>query len=314
MATRRPFGPAFVFHVEPWFVAVDRLQPVALVLSADGTHTALTSWADLLPAPTVTPLRPRRVAAAADRVIVQDLPDGTPVTVTIDPDGRPRPSVEPVPARALSRATYPNLWSAAEPPTAPWSYRSVLVDDYTWTGRVAHTGAEDIAFPASILDFAHAGPVALACLLRADKRPWPFRRDTHLELLSVDAGRVSAQPVPNPDVRTLCWPSRFPGPAGEEALHEYLAHTLRDAATATDEGARDVELVLRNTLHDPEIELRFRHAGFPDREFRRLDRPFNELGNLGEGMRELHISLAEDIHFGLLDHRASVVGGPVVYC
>jgi hypothetical protein len=315
MASRRPFSPAFVFCVQTttgaWFVAVDRLQPVALVLSTDGRHTALTGWADLVSVPTRTPLRPRRAGVVDGRVVVQDLPDGPSVVLTVDPSGVAQPSVEALPA---DRLRHPRLWAAPDRRSEPWAYTSILVNDYTWTSRVGHAGAADLALPASVLGFVPTEPIALACLLTADKRPWPFRRSTQLALMSVVDGRVAAQPVPNPDIAELCWPSRFHPRDSITALHEYLEYTLRQADSAAEFGLRDPEFVLRNTLDDPEIELRFRHPDFPDREFRRLDRPFNELGNLGEGLRELGISLSEDIQFGLLAHRVASVGSRIVYC
>jgi hypothetical protein len=265
-------------------------------------------------APEATPWPPRRVDAGEDRVVVRDLPDGPPVTLVIGPDGEVCANLDPTPAELLPRTSYSPLWAAPEPSVAPWTYGSTLRDGYSWSGRIGHAGAADLAFPASIIGFAPAADVALVCLQRADKRPWPFRRRTELVLLTVHGDRISPQAVPNPEIGALCWPSRFRELAGTGALHEYLRYALRQADATEEIGVHDVRFVLRDTLTDPEIETRFRHPDFPDHEFRRIDRPFNELGNLGEGLRDMNVSLGEDIESGLLAHLVSRTTDRIVHC
>src|SRR4051794_8771010 len=101
MISPRSFEPHFVFAVGPWFVAVDRIQPVAVALSADGQVCGPVSWADLVAAPLVSPWPSRRAVVVADRVVVQDLPDGTPITLAVEATGRVRVGVEPVPDSLL---------------------------------------------------------------------------------------------------------------------------------------------------------------------------------------------------------------------
>jgi hypothetical protein len=312
---RRAFAPQFVFVVGGWFVAVDRIQPVAVVLSTGGDLTSIVSWADLVAAPRVTPWPSRRIGAEGDRIVVQDLPDTPPVTLTIGPDGDARASTGPTPGEPLRPRKRSQLWTAG-PRTgdeaAPWSFGSAL-DGLAWSARIGRAGAADLDLAGSIVDFGSAGETALACVQRVDKRPWPFDRHAQLLLLSTRDSEVVAHPVPNPDVGGLCWPARYRDRPDTAALHEYLLFSLRQAGAVTDLGGRDPRLTVTGALDDPRIELAFQHADFPDREFRRVDRPFNELGNLGEGLRELHIGLHEDIETGVLAHCAARTDAPIVY-
>jgi hypothetical protein len=315
MSSGRSFEPHFVFATGPWFVAVDRIQPVAVVLSAGGQLASTVSWADVVAAPLVTPWPSRQAVAAADRVVVQDLPDGTPVTLTVDADGRARAGVEPVPEGLLRPARHSRLWRAGPrigPADPAWTFGSAL-DGFSWTGRIAHPGAPDLEVSGSIIDFDAAGGAAVACVQRVDKRPWPFRRPSTLLALSTGDTGIRAREVAALDIGELCWP-RFADRWGPADLHEYLRFTLNQVAAATEAGIRDARVQVREVLTDPRIELFFRHPDVPDREFVQVDRPFNELGNLGEGLRECGVSLAEDIGAGTLAHCAARSTGPVVRC
>lgn len=312
----RPFEPHFVFAVGPWFVAVDRIQPVALVLSPDGERSSLVSWADLVAAPLVTPWPSRQAAVVGDGVVVQDLPDGTPVTLVVGPEGRAHLTTEPPPGGMPRGARHSRLWSAGPRvrTTDPvWTFRSVI-NGFSLGGRIAHPAAPDLDVDGSIVDFDEAGSTAVACVQRVDKRPWPFHRRSSLLVLSARGTGTTTREIPNPDVGALCWPSRFADRWGTDALADYLRFTFNTVASATEAGIRDPRITVREPLTDPRIAITFTHPDFPDREFVREDRPFNELGNLGEGLRELNVSLAEDIGAGVLAHCASRATGPLVHC
>jgi hypothetical protein len=297
-------------------VAVDRIQPVAVVLAADGRLASTVSWADAVAAPLVTPWPSRRAAVLDDRVVVQDLPDGTPVTLAIDAAGRARAGVEPVPAGLLRSARHSRLWRAGPrvgPADPAWTFDSAA-DGFSWAGRITHPGAPDLEVDGSIVDFDSAGGAAVACVQRVDKRPWPFRRRSALLALSAGGAAILVREVPALDVGALCWPSRFTDRWGPGDVHDYLRFTLNQVAAAAEAGIRDARVEVRDVLTDPRIELVFHHPDFPGREFVQLDRPFNELGNLGEGLRECGVSLAEDIGAGALAHCVARSTGPLVHC
>jgi hypothetical protein len=254
------------------------------------------------------------VAAVDDQVVVQDMPDATPVTLTIGADGTARAAVgtHPEPPRPVKRS---RLWTATpwvRGAVAPWTFGSAL-DGLAWSARVGRADAAGLDLAGSIVDFGSTGDTALACVQRVDKRPWPFDRHAQLLLLSTQDSAVVAHPVPNPDVGELCWPARYRDRPDTAALHEYLFFSLRQADVVADLGGREPRLSVTGALDDPRIVLAFQHADHPGRELRRVDRPFNELGNLGEGLRELNIGLHEDIVSGVLTHCAARTDAPIVY-
>jgi hypothetical protein len=316
MVGQRAFAPQFVFAVGSWFVAVDRIQPVAVVLSAGGALASVVSWADLVPAPLVTPWPNRRAGAVGDRVVVQDLPDSPAVTLAIGPDGDARPTTQPPPAELLGAARRPRMWTAdpgARGAADPWTFRSTP-DGLSWTSRIGRDGAPELPLAGSVVGFAAAGDTAVACVQLADKRPWPFDRRAELQLVSAAGSVITARTLPSPDVAGLGWASRYRDRPDTAALHDYLLYSLRQLDAAAAMGGEDPRLTVRDALTDPRVEIAFRHPDFPGREFVRVDRPFNELGNPGEGLRDLHITLREDIGAGVLDHCAARTNGSTVYC
>lgn len=51
MPTSRSFAPSYVTVLGPYFLAVNRVQPVVVAVSMSGSVVDVASWGDLVPCP-----------------------------------------------------------------------------------------------------------------------------------------------------------------------------------------------------------------------------------------------------------------------
>src|SRR4051794_29371423 len=99
-------------------VAVDRAQPVAATVSPTGEVLDVVSWSELVPPPQATAWPNRRIGVEGDGIIVQDLPDGLPVAVSVDPDG----SLSAGRGEPPARWRHPRLLSAVAKSVSSWGF------------------------------------------------------------------------------------------------------------------------------------------------------------------------------------------------
>jgi hypothetical protein len=255
-------------------VAVDRTQPIAATMSLSGEVRDVVSWADAIPPPSAAAWPNRRILVEGARVVVQDLPDGKPVVVSIGPDG----ALAATAARDEPAAgwRYPRLLSAIPKSVGSWEFNSWR-DGYRMTAEVTHGGTWS-ADRGSIIAHAVVEDVAVVAIRRADVRPWLFNPRHEIVVLdgrSADPTPARVAPI---DISDRCWPS-----ARADALPplgEYLKHTLGDVAAVRKRGGRDVRVHVRGFDAHPVIEVEFGLDTAPGTRFVRRDEPFDEFGNV----------------------------------
>lgn len=255
-------------------VAVDRTQPVAAMVSLTGEVRDVVSWADAIPPPSAAVWPNRRIGAEGDQVVVQDLPDGAPVVLSVGRDG----SLAVAPARSEPAVgwRYPRLLTAIPKSVDAWEFRTHR-DGYRMEAEVVHGGTW-VAGRGSIAAHAVVGDAAVVAIRRADVRPWVFTPRHELVVLD---GR-SAVPTPAPvgpiDISERCWPSRRVDAL--RLLGEYLEHTVGDVAVVRKRGGRDVRVHVAGFDDRPVIEVEFGLDAAPGTRFVRRDEPLDEFGNV----------------------------------
>jgi hypothetical protein len=268
----RHLAPQFLVAMGPAVVAVDRVQPVAAAVSPSGAVLDVVSWSGLIRPPAATAWPNRRIAVEGDRIAVQDLPDGQPVALSIDPAG------VLAAARCEPAATWrhPRLLAAIPRSVGPWEFRTQR-DGYRLTAEVTHGGSWS-AGRGSIVAHAVLEDVALVAIRRADVRPWALA--PRHELVVVDGQSAAPRPAPiTPiDISDHCWPLRRADSV--PLLRDYLKYTFGDVAVLRKRGARDVRVHIAGIGANPVIEVEFSLDMAPGRRFVRRDEPFDELGNL----------------------------------
>jgi hypothetical protein len=304
MSRSRFFAPGFVALVAPYFVAVDIVQPVAVVVSQHGELVSIESWAHHVAAPSESSWPNRRFGIASDRLLVQDLPVGEVVSLAVESDATMTTRV--VPASSFSRpgvsVKHPRMLSAPRGNRAEsgegWHFSS-RVHRYRWSAEVAfRRGGAATSWPVengSIVARAWRDLNAAVCVRRGPSRPWEF--DPAYELFVLRAGRsggVESIQVPPIDVTERCWNRKVDPLELVRMVREYMDFALGGCRAAIKHGARDVRLELRQIESDPVIELSFELTSMPDVRVVRIDKPVNELGHLA-GLRFLNITLEEDL-------------------
>jgi hypothetical protein len=302
MKNSRFFGPGFVAAVGPYFVAVDTVQPVAVVVSQQGAVMGVESWEQLVAPPAESPWPNRRFGVGPDSLLVQDLPDGDVVSLRISPEGTVETSLVPASAFMAERVLvrHPRMIAAPRGNSieAGWRFvsdvhrcrRSAKVefrsDNAAWTMPVGR---------GSIVAAARHGRVAAICVRRADQCPWEF--DPAYQLCVVRAGAagtIELTEVPPIDITRRCWPREVDPADLVELVRSYMGYAIGGCRVAVKHGGRDVRLELRQVDSDPVIELSFELPSVPGVRLVRIDRPVNELGHLA-GLRSLTVYLEEDL-------------------
>jgi hypothetical protein len=268
---RKHLAPQFLAAVGPVVVAVDRVQPVAAAVSPSGEVLDVVSWSELVRPPGAAAWPNRRLAVEGDRIVVQDLPDGQPVAVSVDPDG----SLAAGRGDHAARWRHPRLLSAIPRSVGPWEFRTQR-DDYRLTAAVAH-GETWSAGRGAIVAHAVVEDTAVVAIRRADVRPWAFSPRHELVVLDGRSTVPKPAPIAPVDISGRCWPSP---PTAVRLLRDYLTHTLGDVAVLRQRGARDVRVHVAGFEANPIIEVEFGLDIAPGKRFVRRDEPFDELGNL----------------------------------
>lgn len=290
----RFLAPSFLVPAAPCLLAVDRVQPVAATVSADGEVLDVVSWAQEVPPPAEAVYPNRRIGIGDGRVVVQDLPAGDPVTLTIGAGG----SVTK--ARAADSAS---LWdglrvrhtrgsSQAGGKYGEWQLRTRLYYGNRWATQVERhaDGVVSVwrAGHGTFVAHAMAGDVLAVCVRRADKRPWTFDPAHELYLLRARGPGIATPIEVGPiDVTDLCWDRGERPPDGFRGMQTYLTFSTGQAEEVRRLGATDVRLVVRDLDTWPVIELSFDLPDVPGVRFVERDEPFDELGNLS-GLRFLN--------------------------
>jgi hypothetical protein len=273
-APDRYFAAQFLEGVGLNVVAVDRTQPVVATVSLTGEIRDVVSWADIVPPPSAAAWPNRRIGVEGDRVVVQDLPDGKPVLVSISADG----SLAATAARdeLAVKWRYPRLLTAIPKSVGSWQFISRR-DDYRLTAEVTYEGTWS-AGRGSIVAHAVLGDVAVVAVRRADVRPWVFTPRHELVVLDGRSADLRPAPIASIDISDRCWPSRRADSV--PLLRDYLTHAFGDVAALRQRGGRDVHVHIAGFGENPVIEVEFSLDMAPGKRFVRRDEPFDELGNV----------------------------------
>lgn len=259
----RVLAAQFLFVVRDCVVAVDRLQPVAALLSPTGVLLDVTSWAEHSNAPEEWVWPNRRVAAGEDTVVVQDLPDGRAVGLVVGAGRFDRIDA----ADAEQTWRHPRLFGAVPTTFGAWTFEGQRTNDRWWSW-VERDGHRWTAGEGSFVARAVTEEWAVTAIRRAPVRPWAFRPQHELVLLTAGAtGLVPAQIEPI-DVAPHCWPRR---PDADQAFRDYLPWSENLARVIQNEGGRDVRLV----VEAPNVDIHFTQHGF---RYLLHDEPLDELG------------------------------------
>lgn len=295
----REVRPAYAGTVNGLFVLVDRVQPVLVAIGPDGDVVTVASWADLVPPPPQFAYYNRAVAFLPDRVVVHELVADR--------------AVEYHPERGLTAVATPdggNLqWKHARRYAAAdrvdpqgWSFRTVHPDDRGegWHASATFRDRRVLRSERSraVIAAATQGDTAVVVLQESVKRPVRFSPRCRTVVLRADVPG-GATDVELPPVTGLTWPRR---PADHDALLDYLTFSQAGLAAALRTGSPDASLEVGTAPSGlVTVTTGFSVPRLGPTRFCRRDEPFDELGNLA-GCRELNVSLAEDIEFGLLEH------------
>lgn len=297
MPTSRSFDPSYVTALGPYFLAVDRVQPVLVAVSISGVVVDIASWGDSAPLPASSPWPNRRFAVDGDRLFVQDLPAEPVVAASIRDDGSI--VVDSGSAFPGQGGVYRRLWTA--PPVrdgevdARWRFRSQL-DRTFWSADVSFDKSSvHFESPASIVSRATHGATAAVCLQRENKRPFPLRPASEMHLLKAGKHGLVDLAVEELDISARCWQPTADWPRTQRNLADYLSFSLGDLAVLEQFGAHDAEVIVRGVGLSTAVETRFRLVEFPTTVFRRHDVPFDELGHLC-GLRDMGVLLDEDLN------------------
>lgn len=288
----RYFRPSLVARVDDRYLAIDDIQPVAVLVSEVGLVLGHVAWTDL-PAPRARDWPHRDVVTDGSTVWVRDLPGGPLVRIealsatSADPDE--------VPARiAELHSRFARSFTTAHGATR-WVCASAL-DGLRWTATVnfesVTSSASWLLGSGSITSVATSETTAAVCVRRADKRPWQFLPAHDLYVLGSDGSEHLAVRHDQIDITRLCWPAE---PAGN--IGEYLPYSLSQCQAAIRYGATDVQLTVHDVETRPIIEIAFTLDGA---RYMRFDEPVDELGRMWGGMRDLGISMEEDLAGGLI--------------
>lgn len=271
----RRLAAQFLSVVGTAVVAVDRVQPVAAAVSSTGDVLDVVSWSNLLGPPETAEWPGRRVAVDGARVLVQDLPDGDPVAVTLDATGRLR-AVLAGEVREVKWG-YPRVFGGPWGARGRWTFRSRR-DGHRWTSQVSLEGTWDAGRGSIVTQALIGGEVAVVAIRRADSRPWAFRPAHDLVVLDGRTGTPSPIEVPPVDISADSWLPRRPDIA--DVLAGYAPYMFGQAEVLRKRGGRDVRIGIGRLDDCPVVEWEFGLDARPGVRFFRRDEPLDELGRV----------------------------------
>lgn len=192
------------------------------------------------------------------------------------------------------------------PQTSGWRFRSVLEEGVFWSADVEYLSDRGESSrwrfdrPSTLLDHCCADRRAAACVLRSDKRPWPFGAAVETHVLSHADGVVSDAVVEPVAVDDVTWEPRRDPIRQRGELADYLDYSLGQYQAALNHGGKDVRLTVSGIGTETTVELAFHLPRLPGTGVVRLDKPFDEIGNTA-GLRAMNVSLDEDLAAGVPD-------------
>lgn len=314
--SQRFFRPAFVSAVGEFYVLVDVVQPVAVVISTEGIVLRVCSWVDLLGPPEHATWPHRTVATSADGVVVQDLwterqldiriiDAAGDVDIGVDRIDVPKLKAMPRVSSRFSRGSRAPIVLGAQ---NHWLVSSHL-DRFRWSSSMSVDGPDGLRstfrVDGSVTDCAAGRSGAVMCVREANKRPWQFD-PPYSAFLAMDRGEpdLTVIDLPKPDITSSCWPRRTDSSDSREWLPGHLAITLNELAhLQVVAGGYDSSITVDGLDGTADLRIRssFRLPRHADTQFCRSDRPIDEFGNLQGGHKALNISLVEDFEGGVFD-------------
>lgn len=254
----------FLLTANSCFVAIDKIQPVAALLSADGVLLDVVSWAACTRPPEEWVWPNRRVAVRANCVFVQDLPDGLPVSLHIGVDSFE--GVELV-ERADVAWRHPRLFVAVPKSSDGWTFDGQRVND-RWVSRVEYDGQAWDAGDGSIVARATSSARALVSIRRAPIRPWRFRPYHDLIALRAEFNELVSKRVPPVDIDVHCWAQLSDG---RQAFDDYLPWSENLVKVVENHGGTNVRIA----NDGQSVDIYFFRNG---KEYLVHDEPLDELG------------------------------------
>ncbi|WP_156819336.1 hypothetical protein [Pseudonocardia sp. HH130630-07] len=306
---------------------MDRCHPFAVTLDGDGALCATASWSHLIAPPNAWHYPRRRLLHLdATSVAVHDFGATTAARLVVGPGG----SLDVHPARLAGlswreqRYVPPRRAGTSTVPGPGW----VVGNDrrrHRWSWWAVHPAVAAPAFGphGPILDWAAlSGDAGIAVVRHAQARPLDLRPRAALHLLDTrryPPDRVLPAVALPGTARWTVDPERAddrqaeltPGPQDYADARAAAITTCRDDAERSarrllELGYTDASVTLPDgpDAPDPRVVLEFGSPEHPDRSFRRVDRPLDELGHPGGGLRDLGVVLDEDLSAGLVGELA----------
>ncbi|GAA2791387.1 hypothetical protein [Saccharopolyspora taberi] len=309
-AVRRSFRPSVLVPCGLHVVAIDDVQPVAVVLDSDGAVRETVSW-EHLRAPSAFAWPTRFAVASEKSVAIASAPDGDAVVVDLSTTPATVESLTEFPATSGARRAQ-TRFSRSGKHDPFWKYTSHL-NGTAWTATVAHDppGGERREWNLGAGSISSAAPLGnglAVAVRRAGKRPWVFQPP--VELLHITGDRDAPRallPSGGIDITARCWPPVDLPPPDVIADH-HLPFGASQCAQIVKLGARQIDLTLAALDSAPRMEISFTHDSRPGVRCVRTDVLTTELGH-DFGLSKLGIFLEEDLQFGLVPPVQDAVDG-----
>ncbi|MEV1290738.1 hypothetical protein [Pseudonocardia sp. NPDC049635] len=304
---RSHLAAGFVRAVADTFLVVDRCHAGAITVGRDGTLISSVGWADSIPAPAAWHQPSRRLLHLADdRFAVHDIGHTAAAVLHVAGDGVLRCTRTPLQQLSWAAEQYLPMWRPRAPadPGPGWLFGTDSRGT-RWSWWAVHPAVVAPVHGPGASVIAHAAlddHTALAALQHTDKRPLRLAPWVSLHLFDTRSAtphrELAAMPLP----AGAGWRSptyRVPAQRAA-ALHAYLRFTRTQKSAVERAGGTDVCILVEGEGPDTVITLEFDSPSHPGIRFRRIDRPFDELGNRGGGLADLNVLFEEDLDSGRL--------------
>lgn len=305
----RYFRPVFLERVGSYLVAIDEIQPVALLFDDSGRVAGTVEWG-WAAGPTKAVWRPRTIATSDRALWIDDGAEADVVRLDITEAATcDVQRVAALPGQNEARHRPYVLWRSHL--TVPavggtWHTRSALGDSgVSWYASVQWrpNGSEaavrecDLGFGSIHAAVAHGEDVVVA-VRRAGKRPWAFRPPVDL-LRIAPTGHVETVLAHDAlDVSYYCRGPSPHAPTARSLVWDRLRHEMSSDRSDMPH-ASDIACTVRDWNADPVFELSFDHPARPGVRLVRRELLRTELG-FRQSAGDMSVYLWEDLMFEFL--------------
>ncbi len=300
-------------HFRPWFlirqglhlVAIDEVQPVAVIFDRFGALVRTVDWTWSAP-PRWNTVPPRWVCSREQSIWVDDGAESDVVRLDVDNAGQVSTSrTETFPKNQAERLHPYMLWRGhlrARADSGSWHTRSVLGDGgVSWYSSVEwqRTDAElaetecDLGY-GSVHAATAIGEALFVAVRRTGKRPWVFRPPVDLLRLTRKRGAETICARDGLDIADRCREISPWAPSPESVAREWLNTHLRWTDPG-EWGESEYSLTVRDCHADPVAEFGFRHPSRPGLWLVRRQQLRTEFG-FSQGLGDWGVLWAEDLN------------------